>query len=94
MQLPKECVKKMCIPRHKVFGSIAEYGKSTMVYFFCLKLHFIINNKGELLNFAITPCNTNEREPLKDQKSIEQTKRKLYADKDYVSKIVYRSPLY
>ena len=45
----------------------------------------MINDKGEILNFVITPGNTDDREPLKDKKFIEKLKGKLYADKGYVS---------
>lgn len=83
---PIRVCKNKRIPRHKVFEGIAERGKSTMGYFFGFKLHFIINDKGEILNFVITPGNTDDREPLKDQKFIEKIKGKLYADKGYVSK--------
>jgi hypothetical protein len=77
--------KNKRIPRHKVFDGIAQRGKSTMGYFFGFKLHFIINDKGEILNFVITPGNTDDREPLQDKKFIEKLKGKLYADKGYIS---------
>jgi len=83
---PIRVCKNKRIPRHKVFDGIAERGKSTMGYFFGFKLHFIINDKGEILNFVITPGNTDDRAPLKDQRFIEKIKGKLYADKGYVSK--------
>jgi hypothetical protein len=57
-----------------------------MGYFFGFKLHLIINDKGEILNFLLTPGNTDDREPLKDKKFLERIKGKLYADKGYVSK--------
>jgi hypothetical protein len=77
--------KNKRIPRHRVFDGIAQRGKSTMGYFFGFKLHFIINDKGEILNFVITPGNTDDREPLKDKKFIEKLRGKLYADKGYIS---------
>ena len=83
---PIRVCKNKRIPRHKVFDGIAQRGKSTVGYFFGFKLHFIINDKGEILNFVITPGNTDDREPLKDQKFLEKIKGKLYADKGYVSK--------
>jgi hypothetical protein len=82
---PIRVCKNKRIPRHKVFDGIAQRGKSTMGYFFGFKLHFIINDKGEILNFVITPGNTDDRAPLKDQKFVEKIKGKLYADKGYVS---------
>ena len=83
---PIRVCKNKRIPRHKVFDGIAQRGKSTMGYFFGFKLHFVINDKGEILSFVITPGNTDDREPLKNKKFVEQIKGKLYADKGYVSK--------
>ncbi len=77
--------KNKRIPRHKVFDGIAQRGKTTMGYFYGFKLHFIINDKGEILSFVITPGNVDDREPLKDKKFIEKIKGKLYADKGYIS---------
>lgn len=82
---PIRVCKNKRIPRHKVFDGLAQRGKSTMGYFFGFKLHFIINEKGEILNFIITPGNTDDREPLKNQNFIEKIKGKLYADKGYIS---------
>ena len=77
--------KNKRIPRHKVFDGIAQRGKTTMGYFYGFKLHFIINDKGEILSFVITPGNVDDRESLKDKKFIEKIKGKLYADKGYIS---------
>jgi len=83
---PIRVCKNKRIPRHRVFDGIAQRGKSTMGYFYGFKLHFVINDKGEILNFVITPGNTDDREPLKDKRFIEKLKGKLYADKGYISK--------
>ena len=82
---PIRVCKNKRISRHKVFDGIAQIGKSTMGYFFGFKLHFVINDKGEILNFVITPGNTDDRVPLKDKKFIEKLRGKLYADKGYIS---------
>lgn len=42
------------ISNNKVFKGIATTGKSTMGWFHGFKLHILINDKGELLNFIIT----------------------------------------
>ena len=68
------------------FKDIAQLGKSTMGYFFGFKLHLVINDKGELLNFVITQGNVDDREPLKNKKFVNKLKGKLYADKGYISK--------
>jgi len=77
--------KNKRIPRHKVFDGIAQRGKSTKGYFFGFKLHYVVNDKGEILAFVVTPGNTDDREPLRDKKFLEKVKGKLYADKGYIS---------
>lgn len=83
---PIRVCKNKRIKRHKVFNGLAQLGKSTMGYFFGFKLHIVINDKGELLNFVITPGNTDDREPLKNASFIKALKGKLYADKGYINK--------
>jgi hypothetical protein len=82
---PIRVCKNKRIPRHRVFDGIAQRGKSTMGYFFGFKLHYVINDKGEILSFVITPGNTDDREPLNDKGFIEKLRGKLYADKGYIS---------
>ena len=83
---PIRAGKNKRIKRNKVFAGLAQLGKSTMGYFFGFKLHIVINDKGELLNFVITPGNTDDREPLRHKSFIRALKGKLYADKGYISK--------
>jgi len=71
---------------NKVFKGIATVGKSTMGYFYGFKLHLIVNDKGEALNFVITQANVDDREPLKNDRFIQAITGKLYADKGYISK--------
>ncbi len=72
------------IPGNKVFKGVATTGKSTMGWFYGFKLHLIINDKGEVLNFLITQANVDDREPLKNKKFVDKIKGKLYADKGYL----------
>lgn len=83
---PVRVCKNKRIKRHRVFKDIAQVGKSTMGYFFGFKLHLVINDKGELLNFVITQGNVDDREPLKNKKFVNELKGKLYADKRYIYK--------
>ena len=46
------------IHRHKVFDGLAARGKTSMGWFFGLKLHFVINHKGQVMALKITPGNT------------------------------------
>ena len=73
------------IKRNKVFKDIAEVGKSTMGWFYGFKLHIVINDKGEILNFAITQANVDDREPLKNESFLKAVFGKLFADKGYIS---------
>lgn len=52
------------IHNHKVFNGIAERGKCAMGWFYGFKLHLVVNDKGELLNFVITQCNVDDRAPM------------------------------
>lgn len=83
---PIRVCKNKRIKRNRVFKDTATVGKSTMGYFFGFKLHLIINDKGEILNFVITQGNVDDREPLKNERFIQSVKGKLYADKGYLSK--------
>lgn len=82
---PIRVCKNKRIKRNKVFKGIAQLGKSTMGYFFGFKLHLVINEKGELLNFIITPGNADDREPLKNKRFVAKLKGKLFGDKGYIS---------
>jgi len=73
------------IHNHKVFNGLAERGKSSMGWFYGFKLHLIINDKGEILNFIITQGNTDDREPLKNNQFIEKIFGKLFGDKGYIN---------
>ncbi len=77
--------KNKRIKRNKVFKGVAELGKSSMGFFYGFKLHLIINDKGEILNFVITPGNVDDRTPLKNQKFVEKIMGKLFGDKGYIS---------
>ena len=52
---PLRVCKNQRIHIHKTFKGIAQRGKCSMGWFFEFKLHLICNERGELLNFMITP---------------------------------------
>ncbi|MGY4386558.1 hypothetical protein ACVWYN_003613 [Pedobacter sp. UYP24] len=83
---PIRVCKNKRVKRNKVFKDIATVGKSTMGYFFGFKLHLIVNDKGEILNFVITQGNVDDRQPLKNERFVQSIKGKLYGDKGYLSK--------
>ena len=63
-------VDSTCIPvchnkriRHnKVFKGHAVVGKSSMGWYFGFKLHLIVNEIGEVLNFMLTKANVDDRD--------------------------------
>jgi hypothetical protein len=82
---PVSVCKNKRIFNHKVFKDIAQRGKSTMGYFFGFKLHIVINDRGEILDFVITPGNVDDRQPLQDSNFLKKVAGKLFADKGYIS---------
>jgi len=71
------------IHQHQVFQNLATRGKTSVDWFFGFKLHLVVNDKGELLNFQVTPGNVDDRKPV--PKLLQQLFGKVYADKGYIS---------
>ncbi|MCQ2113700.1 MAG: IS982 family transposase [Bacteroidaceae bacterium] len=78
------------IHMHKTFKGFAARGKCSMGWFFGFKLHLICNERGELLNFMITPGDVDDRKPLENKHFLEQIFDKLIADKGYISKDLFQ----
>jgi hypothetical protein len=75
------------IDRHKVFASLAARGKTSMGWFFGLKLHFVINHKGQIMALKITPGNTADSTVLDE--ITQHLSGKLYADKGYIGRVLF-----
>ncbi len=52
-----------------------------MGYFFGFKLHFVVNDKGEIIDFVLTAGNVDDRTPLKEENFLKRIFGKLFADK-------------
>lgn len=74
---------------HKVLKGIASKGQCSIGWFFGLKLHFIINDKGEILDFVLTPGNVDDREPLTGTNLLNKIYGKLFADRGYISQSLF-----
>ena len=78
----KACHNKR-IYRNKVFQGLAKRGKTTSGWFYGFKLHLIINDRGEILAFQLTPGN------VSDVSMTETLSKglwgKLFGDKGYIS---------
>ena len=51
---------------HKTFHGLASRGRCSQGWFSGFKLHLIINDKGEILNFVFTTGGVDDREPLEE----------------------------
>lgn len=63
----------------------AAKGKCTMGWFYGFKLHLVINDRGEIIQWQLTPGNTDDREHLKNSDFTSSLFGKLYADRGYIS---------
>jgi hypothetical protein len=79
------------IHSHKVFSEIAQRGKCSMGWFFGFKLHLIVNDKGDILNFVITQANVDDRAPLVAGKMLKNIWGKLFGDKGYLSQKLFET---
>ena len=71
------------IHSHKVFTGLAARGQTSMGWFFGFKLHLVVNDRGEILQFCITPGNVDDRKPVPGLSK--KLFGKLFGDKGYLS---------
>ena len=79
------------IQQHKVFDGVAHRGKSSTGWFFGFKLHLLFNERGELLNMALTPGNVDDRQPV--PRLVKRLFGKIFADKGYLSQPLFHQLL-
>lgn len=77
------------IHNHKTFESSAKRGKTSTGWFFGFKIHLVINDKGELLSFVLTPGNIDDRNRNVMKKLTDQLFGKLYGDKGYLGQKLF-----
>lgn len=75
--------------QHKTFKDIAQKGQCSLGWFYGFKLHLIINDRGEILDFILTPGNVDDREPLKCMDLHKRIFGKLFGDKGYIGKDLF-----
>lgn len=75
------------IKQHKVFAGLVQRGKNSTGWFFGFKLHLVFNDRGELLNLALTPGNVDDRKPV--PKLVKELFGKLFGDKGYISQPLF-----
>ena len=75
------------IHQHRVFAELAQRGKSSTGWFFGFKLHLIINQYGEMVNFLFTPTNVVDNNQQVLQAQLQGLKGKCYGDRAYLSSL-------
>ena len=75
--------------QNKTFKGTATKGQCSIGWFFGFKLHIIINDKGEILDFMLTQGNVDDREPLKNKSFHKKVFGKLFGDKGYISQNLF-----
>ena len=73
------------IYNHKVFRGIARRGKTSTGWFYGLKIHWIINEKGQLMAFTITPGNVADNNKELMLKLCGYIRGKIFGDKGYIN---------
>jgi transposase len=77
------------IHSHKVFAGLAARGKTSTGWFFGFKLHLVVNDQGEILQFCLTPGNVDDRKPV--PRLAKFLFGKLFGDKGYISNTLAQS---
>ncbi len=58
-----------------------------MGWFFGFRLHLICNERGELMNFMITPCDMDDRKTIEYKAFVEIIYGKIVGDKGYFTSL-------
>jgi hypothetical protein len=70
---------------HRVFQGLAARGKTSVDWFFGFKMHLVINPGGEMLGFALSAGNTDDRNRAVFKQLTHFVKGLLVADRGYIS---------
>lgn len=73
--------------RHKTFEEIAHYGRTSVGWFFGLKLHLVINNCGELIAFKMTTGKQNDAKA--GESMMQKLQGLMFGDKGYIGKELF-----
>jgi hypothetical protein len=72
---------------HKVFKDIATKGKTTTGWFLGLKLHLVVNDLGEIMNFFLITGKIHDNVPVENL--CKGLIGKMFGDKGYLSKELF-----
>lgn len=86
---PLRVCESLRIPRHRTFRQEAGRGKSSTGWFYGFKLHLVVDDMGNILSFAITSGNTDDRKPVPTL--LKRIVGKVFGDRGYISKALTES---
>src|SRR5262249_6055479 len=69
--------------RHRVFAGRARLGKSSTGWFLGFKRHLVVNDRGDLVAFCLTPGNVDDRTPMPTL--TQRLFGNLFGDQGYIS---------
>lgn len=58
---------------------------TNLVELYCMKLHLVVNHRGEILSYSITSGNVSDREPIKSGALFQKLSGKAFGDCGYIS---------
>ena len=86
---PLKVCENLRIPRHHTFRQAAGRGQSSTGWFYGFKLHLVVDDCGEILSFAMTAGNTDDRKPVPTL--LKGIVGKVFGDRGYISKVLTES---
>jgi hypothetical protein len=75
------------IHSHRLFQGQAKGGKSARGWFYGFKLHLLINNLGQIMNFLLTPGNVADNNEEVLNTWLLDLKGECYGDRGYLTKL-------
>lgn len=85
--LPIRVCHNRRISSHRVFAAVAQRGKNSVGWFYGFKLHWVLNDVGEILGLRLTPGNIDDRRPVAPL--VKQLWGKLFGDRGYLSQPLF-----
>ena len=77
--------------QNKVFDEIAQYGKTSVGWFFGLKLHLVTNDKGQLIAVKVTQGSRSDS--TQAESLLAQLEGLAFGDKGYISQKLFNQLL-
>src|SRR5262249_50538737 len=83
---PLEVCHPARISQHRVFAATARRGKTSLGWFSGCQVQLVVNDRGELLSFCLSPGNVADRQPVPQlARQARPLVGKLFGDKGSIS---------